>query len=280
MSNQIKTILFMGILSALLIGFGYLIGPSYAWIFTLVAIAMNLVGYFYSDKIVLKMHNAREITPSEHPNVHRLVHELSIKAEIPKPRIFWIDDPSPNAFATGRNPQNGIVAVTDGLVRLVSERELKGVLAHEIAHIKNRDILIATLASTMAIAISHVSNIIQWSSIFGSNRSNDEDSGPNPLLMAFIAPIAATLIQLAISRSREYMADQLGAQLTSDPKSLASALLKLEEYSEQRSGHLTQEPATASLFIVNPFAGAEGILRLFSTHPPIKERVRKLQELY
>lgn len=279
MKNQIKTFLLMGVLSSLLIGLGYVIGPSYVWIFTFVAVAMNLGGYFFSDKIILRLYKARELAAGEQSQIQALVSELAVKAEIPKPRVFWIDTPTPNAFATGRNPQHGIVAVTAGLVASLTTRELKGVLAHEIAHIKNRDILVATLAASVAAAISHIGSWLQWTTIFGGGRSDSDQEGPHPLFMALIAPIAATMVQLAISRSREYMADSLGARLTGDPEALASALLKLEQQSQVSESTLTSEPATASLFIVNPFAGTENVLKLFSTHPPTKDRVQKLRSM-
>lgn len=278
MKNQIKTILLLGVLSALLIGIGSLMGKGWMIGLTVVAFAMNIGAYFFSDRIVLRMHNAKEVGPGEAPRLHAMVHELAVRAGIPTPKLYVIDSPEPNAFATGRNPENGVVAVTTGITRILTERELRGVVAHELAHIRNRDILVATIAAAIAGGISLITNVIQFSAIFGGS---DEEEGPSPLAMlalAFIAPVAATLIQLGVSRSREYGADLGGAEISGDPEALARALEKLES-ANRNAPLISSEPATASLYIVNPLSGAEGIVSLFSTHPPIRERVRRLRSL-
>ncbi|HEV7763503.1 MAG TPA: zinc metalloprotease HtpX [Thermoanaerobaculia bacterium] len=277
MHNQIKTILLLGTLSAILIGFGALLGRQWVVGFTLLAIVFNFGAYFFSDKIVLRVHRAQPITEHEAPRLYAIVRELATRAEIPMPRLFMMPSAQPNAFATGRNPAHGVVAVTEGIMQLLSERELRGVLAHEIGHIKNRDILVSTIAAAVAGAIAFIANMLQWTAIFGGGQ---DDDAPNPiaaLALAFIAPIAATLVQLGISRSREFLADETGARLSNDPEALASALEKLD-----RTAHVippaTAAPATASLFIVNPFSGTRSRLtNLFSTHPPMAERVRRLR---
>lgn len=277
MQNQIKTILLLGVLSAILIGFGGMLGRQWIAAFTILALAMNLGAYFFSDRIVLTMHRARPVAEHDAPRLHAIVRELAMRAEIPMPRLFVIPSPQPNAFATGRNPAHGVVAVTEGITRLLTERELRGVLAHELAHIKNRDILVSTIAAAVAGAISFIANMLQFTAIFGGGSADDD--APNPLAalaLAIVAPIAATLVQLGISRSREFLADETGARISGDPEALASALEKLE-----RAAHVvppvTQAPATASLFIVNPFSGTRGLTSLFSTHPPMAERIRRLR---
>ncbi len=279
--NQSKTILLLGALSGLLVGIGAFIGGgSYLWMFAVLAVVMNLLAYFFSDKLVLAMNRARQVSETEEPGLHRMVGELAETAGIPKPRIFVVDDPSPNAFATGRNPKNGVVAVTTGIRSLLSERELRGVLAHELAHIKNRDILIATIAAMVASAIAMIASIVKWGAIFGFGRNNDDEGG-NPLALlalAIVAPIAATIIQLAISRSREYGADATGARLSGDPQALASALSKLERGSKRVPMHAMATPATASLYISNPLSGRQ-VMGWFSTHPPIAERIRRLESM-
>ncbi|MGK2856131.1 MAG: zinc metalloprotease HtpX [Thermoanaerobaculia bacterium] len=278
MNNQIKTIVLMGALSAILIGIGAVMGKGYVALFTLIAIALNFGAYFFSDKLVQKMHGAREVSEAEAPALHRLVSELSVAAGIPMPRVLVVDSPQPNAFATGRNPENGAVAVTTGIVGTLTERELRGVIAHELAHIRNRDVLVATIAAAIAGAVTLIANVLQWSAIFGG--SDDEDA-PSPLAMialAFVAPIAVTLVQLGISRSREYMADETGARISGDPSALASALEKLQA-GAMAIAPANPRPATASLFIVNPLAGAGGLMELFSTHPPMAERISRLRAM-
>jgi heat shock protein HtpX len=279
--NQSKTILLLGALSALLVGIGAFVGGgSFIWVFAIGAIVMNLLAYFFSDKLVLKMNRARQVSEAEEPGLHRMVAELAETAGIPKPKVYVVDDPSPNAFATGRNPKNGVVAVTTGIRSILNERELRGVLAHELAHIKNRDILIATIAAMVASAIAMIASIVKWGAIFGFGRNND-DEGSNPLALlalAIIAPIAATIIQLAISRSREYGADATGARLSGDPQALAAALAKLDRGSRRIPMHAMATPATASLFIASPFSGRQ-VVSWFSTHPPIAERIRRLESM-
>lgn len=276
MLNQLKTLLLLGVLSAVLVGFGGALGPGYLYGFTALALVMNLGAYFFSDKLVLRMHRARPVSQAEAPALHRMVEEVARAAGIPKPRVFVIPERQPNAFATGRNPEHGVVAVTEGIVTMLSERELRGVIAHELAHIKNRDILVATVAAGIAAAVSYIANAAQFAVIFGMGRSDDEGESPfGALLMALIAPLVATLIQLGISRSREYLADETAARLTGDPEGLARALEKLERGAAAIPAHV--EPATASLFIVSPLAGRQTFTRLFSTHPPMQDRIARLR---
>jgi len=279
-NNTIKTIVLLGALSALLIGTGGLLGKGYLYGFTALALLLNLGAYFFSDRIVLRLHGAREIPPAEAPGLHRIVAELAWRAEIPKPRVFLIAETQPNAFATGRNPQRGVVAVTAGLLDLLDERELRGVLAHELAHIKNRDILVASIAAAFAAAITYLAHALSFASFLGGTQSDQEgDSGVGTggLLVALVAPLAATLVQLGISRSREFLADETGAEISGDPMALGLALGKLQRAAELIPAE--PQPATASLFIVNPLAGGESFARLFSTHPPIAERIRRLQQM-
>ena len=280
MKNQLKTFFLLGVLSALLISIGGALGPGYFYGFTILALLMNLGAYFFSDRIVLRMHGAQEVTAEEAPALHRMVDELARSARIPKPRVCIMPDEQPNAFATGRNPQHGVVAVTEGIMRLLTERELRGVLAHEIAHIKNRDILVSSIAAVIAAAVGYIANVLAFSAFLGGNQENEEESGSGAggLLMVFIAPMLATLIQLGISRAREYMADETGAQISGDPEALARALGKLEHGAAVFPAE-TAQPATASLFIVNPFTGGGRMLSLFSTHPPMDERIRRLRTM-
>jgi len=273
--NQLKTILLLGSLSVLLVGVGALVAPSMLTFFAGLAILMNVGAYFFSDRLVLRMHSASEVDSVQAPTLHAMVQRLAAVAGIPKPRIFVIPEDQPNAFATGRNPEHGVVAVTRGLVSLLDERELRGVLAHEIAHIKNRDILVGTIAATMAGVLSYAGQALSFGAVFGGGSRDDEESSHGGgLLAAILAPLAAMLVQMAISRSREFMADETGARLTGDPQALASALQKLERGAELIPAQST--PATASLFIVNPLGAMERVSRLFSTHPHTAERVRRL----
>ncbi|WP_092064586.1 zinc metalloprotease HtpX [Desulfonauticus submarinus] len=280
MSNQIKTFIFLAFLTAIILFFGRALGGEQGLIIAFIlALMMNIGSYWFSDKIVLAMYQAREVSEQEAPFLHQIVEELARKAGIPKPKIYILPQDVPNAFATGRNPNTGVVAVTEGILKILSQEELKGVLAHEIGHIKNRDILIQTIAATLAGVIMFVASMVRWAVIFGFGRSDEEDGG-NPLLalvMAIVAPIAAMLIQLAISRSREYLADETGAALCGNPEYLASALEKLDAYS-RHMGAAQVSPATAHMFIVNPLRG-ESLMALFSTHPPIQERIRRLREM-
>ncbi|MFZ5452026.1 MAG: zinc metalloprotease HtpX [Thermodesulfobacteriota bacterium] len=278
MENKIKTFLLLGGLTVFMVLMGKLIGGRSGMYFAFIlALGMNFFSYWFSDKIVLRMYNAQEVSPAEAPELHRMVEDLSREAGIPKPKVYIIPDDSPNAFATGRNPEHAAVAATEGIMRILTPQELKGVLAHEIGHVRNRDILISTIAATMAGAIMILANMVKWGAIFGMAR--DDDNGGSvigSLILAILAPIAAMLIQMAISRSREYLADETGAHLSHNPQSLASALGKLARASEQQP--LDASPATAHMFIVNPLTGS-GIMHLFSTHPPIEERIARLRAM-
>jgi heat shock protein HtpX len=279
MKNQLKTVLLLGVLSSLLIGFGGALGSGYLYGFTALALLMNIGAYFFSDRIVLAMHRAHEVTPQQQPALHRMVDELARRAEIPKPRVFVIPEAQPNAFATGRNPERGVVAVTAGIMEMLSERELRGVIAHELAHIKNRDILVASVAASISAAVTYIAQAVQFAAIFGGASRDDEEegSGIGGLALAFVAPIAATLVQLGISRSREYLADETGARLTGDPEGLAAALERLELGARHIPAHV--QPATASLFIVSPLSGGRSILSWFSTHPPMADRIARLRAM-
>lgn len=268
--------LLLGLLSVLLVGIGGAMGGSYLYLFGAMALVMNFVGYFWSDKIVLKMNGARELAPGDAPWLHQMVEELSGAAQLPKPKIYLIPERQPNAFATGRNPQHGAVAVTQGIVDLLSKAELRGVLAHELAHIRNRDILLSSIAATMAMAITYAAHALQFAAIFGGASRDDDERGSagGGLLVALVAPIAATLVQLGISRSREYLADETGARISGDPMALASALRKLQMAAQRIPAGVA--PATASLFIVNPFSGGETLMNWFSTHPPMEKRIARL----
>ena len=272
--------LLLALLSGLILFLGKFLGGSTGLVIALgIALVMNLGSYWFSDKIVLRMYKARELSPSEAPMLHRMVEELAHNAGIPKPRVCIIPDSSPNAFATGRNPQHAVVAVTDGIVKLLSPDELRGVVAHEIGHIANRDILVQSIAGVLATVIIYIANMMQWAAIFGVGRSDEEGGGNifTTLLLAILAPIAASLIQFALSRSREYLADETGAKLCGNPLALASALGKLTNYSKQIPMH-EGTPATAHMFIVNPFSGG-AMTRFFSTHPPVEDRIRRLREM-
>ena len=279
MTSQLKTALLLALLTGLIIFLGQAVGGKTGLLIAFAfALIMNIGSYWFSDKIVLTMYKAKELSPSEAPMLHAMVEDLARNAGIPKPRICLIPDDSPNAFATGRNPQHAVVAVTQGIMRLLSPDELRGVIAHEIGHITNRDILVQSIAGVLASVVMVLANMMQWAAIFGGGRSDGEGGGNvfSALLVALLAPIAASLIQFAISRSREYLADATGARLCGNPLSLASALGKLGAYSKQvpmQQG----SPATAHMFIVNPFAG--GVGKLFSTHPPLEDRIHRLQEM-
>lgn len=280
MTSNLKTMMLLALLSGIIIVLGGVLGGKGGIMIAFaLALFMNVGSYWYSDKIVLRMYGAQEVGPHDAPMLHQIVDELAHKAGIPKPRICVIPEQAPNAFATGRDPEHGVVAVTQGIMQLLSTEELKGVLAHEIGHITNRDILIQSIAGVMATAIVSIANFMQFAAIFGFAGGDDEE-GSNPfaaLLLAFVAPIAASLIQFAISRSREYLADDTGARLAGNPLYLASALEKLNGYS-QRVPMQHGSQATAHMFIVNPFSGAN-MAKLFSTHPPIEERVSRLRQM-
>lgn len=279
MINTVKTALLLGILTALFIVIGNAVGgKSGALIAFVLAIAMNFFSYFFSDKIALGMYHAQKVTEEEYPALFRIVRKLVQNANLPMPSIYIIPQEAPNAFATGRNPKNAAVAVTVGALRLLNENELMGVLGHELGHIKHRDILISTIAATIAGAIMIIADMVRWAVLFGG-FSKDRDSESNPFVLialAIFAPLAATLIQLAISRAREYEADRAGAEFSGNPLYLASALEKLENYSKQIP--LEGNPVTENFFIVNPFS-AKGIMNLFSTHPPTQERIKRLRQM-
>jgi heat shock protein HtpX len=277
MRNQIKTIVLLGLLSAVLIGLGALVAPGYLYLFGALALAMNLGAYFFSDRIVLRMNRAREVSRAEAPELHAMVEELAAKADIPKPRLYVIPEEQPNAFATGRNPSRGVVAVTEGIVRILDRRKLRGVIAHELAHIKNRDILVSSVAAAAASMITYVAQALSFGGLFGDSQGSDEESERSQaggLLAIFVAPLAAMLIQMGISRSREYLADETGARISGDAEALASALLKLERAATVVPAETA--PATASLFIVNPFGAMQKVSKWFSTHPQTSDRVGRL----
>lgn len=280
-TSQIKTAMLLALLSGIIIVLGGAMGGKTGIMIALIlALVMNVGSYWYSDKIVLSMYGAQEVAPQDAPMLHAMVEELAARAGIPKPRVCVIPEDAPNAFATGRDPAHGVVAVTHGIMRILSPEELKGVLAHEIGHIANRDILVQTVAGVLASVIVSIANMMQWAAIFGFGRSDDEEGGTSPLvaiMMAIVAPIAASLIQFAISRSREYLADETGASLSGNPLYLAGALAKLQAWSQKvPMQHGSQ--ATAHMFIVNPFSGAS-MASLFSTHPPMEERIARLQAM-
>lgn len=275
MKNQLKTLLLLGALSTLLVGAGAVVGPGWAYGALALALVLNAGAYFFSDRVVLAMHGARELAPDEAPRLHAIVEELARSAGIPKPRVMRLTDPGANAFATGRNPSRGVVAVTDGLLRLLDEREVRAVLAHELAHIKNRDILVSSIAAVLAAALTWLAHGVQAMALFGHHEGEGRGSGG--LLVALVAPFAGILLQLGVSRSREYLADAEGARISGDPLALASALEKLEQAGQAAPAE--SEPATSSLFIVNPLAGARGVLSLLSTHPRTAERVRRLRRM-
>ena len=276
--NRMKTAMLLAALTALMLYAGQALGGGNGFVLAVIlAGAMNFGAYWWSDKIVLRMYGAHEVTEAQAPELVGMVRHLARRADLPMPRVYITPQEAPNAFATGRNPQHGAVAVTEGIMRLLDREELAGVIAHELGHIKNRDTLIMTVSATIAGAVSMLANMAQWALFFGGGRSEDGEEGTHPLaglVGIFLAPLAAMLIQMAISRSREYLADEAGAVISRSPSALASALRKLEAWSRQVP-MTAGSPATAHLFIVNPFAGG-GLLRLFSTHPATEERVARL----
>lgn len=278
--NRIKTTFLLTCLTLLLVAMGSAIGGQSGMVIAfLIAGGMNFFSYWYSDKIILKMYKAREVSETDNPAFHSMVRRLAQQANMPMPKVYIIPSEGPNAFATGRNPQNAAVAATEGIMRILSTDELEGVMAHELAHVQNRDTLISTIAATFAGAIAMLGNMLQWAAIFGGGNSEDEEGGGmlGGLALAFIAPIAAMLIQMAVSRSREYLADAAGARICGNPLALASALRKLQMGAKEVP---MQEatPTTSHLFIVNPLAGAS-MLKLFSTHPPMEERIARLEKM-
>ena len=277
MGNSFKTALLLGLMTVLVVWIGNLLGGRQGmFIAFILAIAMNFFSYWYSDKIVLRMYRAREITPQQLPEIYKMVSELAGRAGIPVPKIYIIPEDAPNAFATGRNPENAVVAVTEGLLDLMNRDEIMGVIAHEMAHIKNRDILIGSIAATMAGAIMILASMARWSAFLGGGSDDDEGGGLGMIgliVMSIIAPLAAMIVQMAISRAREYLADQTGASFVGQPRGLAHALGKLGAYSKKIP--LQSNPNTAHMFIVNPLSGG-GISALFSTHPPLEDRIARL----
>lgn len=276
MNNVLKTTFLLGALTGLLLMFGQVFGGRTGMIIAFgFAVVMNFGSYWFSDKLVLKMYRAKPVTESDNPELYSIVRNLATRAGLPMPKVYRIPQPTPNAFATGRNPENAVVAVTDGILTLLTPDELSGVIAHELAHIGHRDILISSIAATLAGAIMMLGSMAKWALIFGGGRGRDN----NPfgaLLMAILAPIAAIIIQMAVSRSREYQADKTGARIAGNPDSLASALEKLTMASKRVP--MASSPATSHMFIVKPFSG-RGMLSLFSTHPPVEKRVARLREM-
>src|SRR5216110_376508 len=280
MSNIFKTAMLLAVLTAMLVLIGGAFGGRQGMLVAFVlALVMNLGSYWFSDKIVLAIYGAQPFDEARAPGLYAIVRRLTTRAGLPMPRVYLIPTETPNAFATGRDPHHSAVAVTEGIMRLLNEDELEGVLAHELAHVKNRDVLISTIAATLAGAITYLAHMAQWAAIFGGRSRDDEEGGGNPLVMmlfAVLAPIAAMLVQLAVSRSREFQADASGARLAGRSYGLAKALEKIEVAS--RLEPLPANPATAHLYIVNPLSG-QSFARLFSTHPPTEERIARLRAM-
>jgi heat shock protein HtpX len=280
MYNTLKTGILLVLLAAILLAIGGAVGGrSGVMIALILALGMNAVSYWFSDKIVLRLYGAQEVSEAEAPQLYGMIRRLAQRAQIPMPRVYRIATETPNAFATGRNPQHAAIAVTEGALRLLDQRELEGVLAHELAHVKNRDTLTMTVTATIASAIMFLADMARWGAIFGGFSRDEEDHGGGVLgflVAAIVAPLAATLVQMAISRSREYAADATGARVAGSPYGLADALEKLAYASERVPAHVS--PATAHLFIVNPLSG-RSLATLFSTHPPIEERIQRLRRM-
>lgn len=280
---MMKTTLLLAALTALLVVAGGALGGQTGLVIALVfAIMMNFGSYWFSDSLVLKMFDAREAGPHTAPELYQIVTELAARAELPMPKVYLIDDPTPNAFATGRNPENAAVAATTGIINMLDRNELAGVMAHELAHVKHRDTLIGTVSATIAGAISGLASMAQWAMIFGLGRNQEEGNGGGGfggIIMMILAPIAASLIQMAISRSREYAADAEGASIAGNPLWLANALRKMESMNRQHPMHSAEEhPQAAHMFIINPLSGGN-IGQLFSTHPETAERIRRLEAM-
>lgn len=282
--NGFRTTMLLAALTALVVWIGHMFGgPNGAVLALVIAGAMNFFSYWFSDKIVLRMYGAQEITDRDDPELYSIVRELTVKAGLPMPRVYIIPEETPNAFATGRNPEHAAVAVTQGIRRILDRRELAGVLGHELSHVKHRDILISSIAATLAGAISYLAQMAQWAAIFGGGSRDREEGGNNIfglLFMMIVAPIAAMLIQMAVSRSREYLADEGGAKVTGDPLALASALRKLHMGVQNIPMQVSDATAssTAHMFIVNPLTGG-GLANLFSTHPAMEERIARLEAM-
>ena len=280
--NTLKTTMLMALLMALMVALGGIFaGHTGMTVMLIIALGMNFFSYWFSDRMVLSMYNAQEVDRQSAPELYGLVEKLAGRAGLPMPRVYIINEDAPNAFATGRNPSNAAVAVTTGLMRVLDYNEISGVLGHELAHVKHRDILISTIAATMATVISYAASIAQWAAIFGGGRSSDDDRGGiiGLIVTAIIAPIAAALIQMAISRSREYSADEGGAEICGNPNYLASALEKIEYYAVHGAQLPEATPATAHMCIINPLTGRDiSFKSLFSTHPDTQERIARLRE--
>lgn len=280
MTNSFRTVLLLGLLTGIVMGIGQLFGGSQGLVIAFFfAAVMNFGSYWFSDKIVLAMYRARPVTEAEAPELHNIVHNLALRAQLPMPRVCIMPSEAPNAFATGRDPEHAVVAVTDGILRIMNREELEGVLAHELSHVKNRDILIGSIAATLAGVIMMLANMARWAAFFGGGRDSDDEGGGGVLgliLMSIMAPIAAMLIQMAISRSREFLADSTGARIAGNPRGLASALEKLGRASQIVP--MEARPETAHMFIVNPLSGGS-FINLFSTHPPIEERIARLRSM-
>ncbi|MCG6893810.1 MAG: zinc metalloprotease HtpX [Desulfobacteraceae bacterium] len=278
MSNRIRTAVLLAVLTAFILWVGQLLGGRQGLVIALVlAAGMNFFSYWFSHRMVLSMYRAKPVTPSDAPELYAMVESLSQQAQLPMPSVYRIPQDAPNAFATGRNPEHAVIAVTDGLLRSMEREEIRGVLAHEMAHIQNRDMLIGSIAATMAGAVMVLASMARWSAFFGGGTADDEEGALGwfgLIAMSILAPLAAALIQMAISRSREYLADSTGARLAGGSEGLARALEKLGAYS--RRIPMNANPSTAHMFIVNPLAGGS-IAKLFSTHPPLDERVRRLR---
>ena len=277
--NGFRTTILLAALTALVVWIGQMVGgPNGAVLALVMAGAMNFFSYWFSDKIVLKMYGAQEISANDDPELYGIVRDLTARAGLPMPKVYIIPEETPNAFATGRNPEHAAVAVTQGIRRILDKRELAGVLGHELSHVKHRDILISSIAATLAGAISYLAYMAQWAAIFGGGRHDDDDS-PSPIammLMAIVAPLAALLVQMAVSRAREFQADASGARLAGRTWGLSKALEKLEMGS--RAVPMDANPATAHLFIVSPLSG-QTLMKLFSTHPPMEERIARLRAM-
>ena len=278
MGNQVRTTILLAVMTALILWVGQLLGGRQGMIIALLlAAGMNFFSYWYSDKIVLKMYHAQEVDPAQAPELYEIVQTLSRNAGLPMPKLFVVPSETPNAFATGRNPEHAVVAVTQGLLKIMDRAEVSGVLAHELAHVKNRDILIGSIAATMAGAIMVLASMARWTAIFGGGARRDDKGGGGAIgliAMSILAPLAAMIIQMAISRSREYLADSSGSRFAGNSEGLARALEKLGQYSKKLPMHAN--PSTAHMFTVNPLSG-KSLMSLFSTHPPLEERIARLR---
>ena len=278
MGNQVRTTILLAVMTALILWIGQIFGGRQGmFIALLLAAGMNFFSYWYSDKIVLKMYHAQEVDPVQAPELYEIVQTLSRNAGLPMPKLFVVPSETPNAFATGRNPEHAVVAVTQGLLKIMDRDEVSGVLAHELAHVKNRDILIGSIAATMAGAIMVLASMARWTAIFGGGARSDDKGGGGAIgliAMSILAPLAAMVIQMAISRSREYLADSSGSRFAGNSEGLARALEKLGRYSKKLPMHAN--PSTAHMFTVNPLSG-RSLMSLFSTHPPLEERIARLR---